>query len=174
MTMNTKCAIITLSDRCARGEQEDRSGALLAERAAECGLEVARREVLPDDRAKLEKLLKELCDKDRLALIVTTGGTGLSPTDVTPEATAAVVEKRIAGLEEALHRSGEGKVPTTILSRAVAGVRGRTLIVNLPGSPGGVKDGWDILSKVVLHALKVIQGGVKDCRDDLAPGKKRS
>ncbi|MFH0795233.1 MAG: MogA/MoaB family molybdenum cofactor biosynthesis protein [bacterium] len=170
--MNSRCGIITVSNRCARGEQEDRSGALLVERVASCGLDVVRREVLPDDATRLENLLRELCDKDGLALVVTTGGTGISPTDVTPEATAAVVEKRIAGLEEALHRSGEGKIPTTILSRAVAGVRGRTLIVNLPGSPGGAKDGWDVLGRVIHHALRLIQGDVKDCRDDLASGDK--
>jgi len=152
---------ITLSDACAAGNRDDRSGQLLRELATAAGLHHLRHHLLPDDPAKLtEILLHESATADA---ILTTGGTGLSPRDFTPEATAAVVEKRIPGIEQALHSAGREKVPTSILSRAVAGVRGRCLIINLPGSPGGVRDGMGVLQPVLQHAIHLIRGEVRDC-----------
>jgi molybdopterin adenylyltransferase len=148
--------VITVSDRSARGAREDASGPRLADAVAADGHEVVHREVLPDDRDALEAALRALAGGEAVApapdLVLTTGGTGLGPRDVTPEATRAVCERSAPGIAEALRWRSLAVTPHAMLSRGEAGVRGRTLIVNLPGSPGGAGDGWATLAPVVAHA----------------------
>jgi len=151
-------AILTVSTSLARGEGEDVSGARLAELAAGAGARVVATDVVADDVAEIEGRLRAHVDAG-VAFVFTTGGTGLTPDDVTPEATRAVIEREAPGLAEALRQHNRDTVPTTILSRAVAGVAGRTLVVNLPGSPSGVRDGVAVLEPVVGHAVVQMRGG---------------
>jgi molybdenum cofactor synthesis domain-containing protein len=155
-----RVAVVTVSDRSARGEREDRSGPALAEAAEADGARVVRREVVPDDPDALAALLAALCDApDAPDLVVTTGGTGLGPRDRTPEATAAACERLVPGIAEALRAHSLAMTPHAMLSRAVAGVRGRTLVVNLPGSPGGARDGWAVIAPIAAHAASQLRGG---------------
>jgi molybdenum cofactor synthesis domain-containing protein len=155
-----RVAIVTVSDRSARGEREDRSGPALAEAAAAGGAEVVRRELVPDDPDALATLLGAMCDApDAPDLVLTTGGTGLGPRDRTPEATEAVCERLVPGISEALRADSLRVTPHGMLSRGVAGVRGRTLIVNLPGSTGGARDGLAVLGPLLRHTVEQIRGG---------------
>lgn len=158
--MTLRVAIVTVSDRSARGEREDRSGAALAEAARAAGAEVARRELVPDDPAEVTRLLAEICDApDAPDLVLTTGGTGLGPRDRTPEATREACERLVPGIAEALRGRSLAVTPHAMLSRGVAGVRGATLVVNLPGSPGGARDGWEVVAPVAAHAAAQLRGG---------------
>jgi len=153
-------AVVTVSDRSARGEREDRSGPALAEAAERDGAEVVRRELVPDDPDALATLLAAMCDApDAPDLVLTTGGTGLGPRDRTPEATAAVCERLVPGIPEALRADSLRVTPHAMLSRGVAGVRGRTLVVNLPGSTGGARDGWAVVAGIAAHAASQLRGG---------------
>jgi molybdenum cofactor synthesis domain-containing protein len=125
-------------------------------------MDVCRHEVVPDDREQIEATLRQFCDEDQVALVLTTGGTGLGPRDVTPEATLAVVEKLVPGLPERMRAATSALTPTAILSRSVAGVRGQTLIVNLPGNPKGVRECLDAVADVLPHALAVLRGEIRD------------
>jgi molybdopterin adenylyltransferase len=155
-----RVAIVTVSDRSARGEREDRSGPALAEAVAAGGGEVVRRELVPDDPEALVELLTGICDAlDAPDLVLTTGGTGLGPRDRTPEATARACERLVPGIAEALRARSLAVTPHAVLSRAIAGVRGRTLIVNLPGSPGGARDGWEVVGPIAAHAASQLRGG---------------
>ena len=155
-----RVAVVTVSDRSARGEREDRSGPALAEAAEAGGAEVVRRELVPDDPEALGALLAAMCDApDAPDLVLTTGGTGLGPRDRTPEATAAVCERLVPGIPEALRADALHVTPHGMLSRGVAGVRGRTLVVNLPGSTGGARDGWAVVAQVAAHAAAQLHGG---------------
>lgn len=168
MTIPIKVGIISASDRASRGEREDLSGLLLKDWVEERPWELIAYQVLPDERAVLKRALFHLAEKLSCDLILTTGGTGLGPQDVTPEVTREVIEREIPGIAEALRLAGQKKTPWAMLSRAVAGTRGRTLIINLPGSPEAVREAMEILSRILVHALELIRGEVEDCQKVLS------
>jgi molybdopterin adenylyltransferase len=150
-----RAAVLTVSDGVAGGEREDRSGDLLAELLAGDGYEVER-QVVADERAQISDALVHLCR--HASLVLTTGGTGLGPRDVTPEATGEVIERPAPGIAEAIRADAIAKTPHGLLSRGVAGVRGSTLVVNLPGSTGGCRDGYAVLRPALEHALGLLAG----------------
>jgi len=147
--------VVTVSDRAAMGQREDRSGQLVAERLAGLGFAVERA-VVPDERDEIEGALRD--GAARHGLVLTTGGTGLTPRDVTPQATLAVVDYEVPGLAEAMRAEGRRQTPLAALSRAVVGVRARSLIVNLPGSPSGASESLDAIAEVLPHALETLAG----------------
>jgi molybdopterin adenylyltransferase len=150
-----KAAVLTVSDGVSAGERDDKSGDLLAELLAAEGYEVERR-VVPDDREAIADAIVELAED--AALVLTTGGTGLGPRDVTPEASAEVIDRPAPGIAEAIRADSIAKTPHGLLSRGIAGVRDRTLVVNFPGSPGGCRDGFAVLQPALRHALELLAG----------------
>ena len=166
-----RAAILTISDKGFKGEREDRSGPELKEILGKAGFSIANFEVLPDDQQLIEQRLRHLSDTSRLDLVVTTGGTGVSPQDVTPDATLAVVDRQVPGMAEAMRLASLAKTPHAMLSRAVAGIRGRTLIVNLPGSVKGARENMQVLLPALEHALAKIQGDPSECGDPYKQGQ---
>lgn len=156
-----KTAVITLSDKGARGEREDLSGPAIAEIIKAINAEVVFYEILPDEQELIRGKL--IYYAERADLILTTGGTGLSPRDVTPEATLQVIEREIPGIAEAMRMGGLQKTKRAMLSRAVAGVRGNALIINMPGSPKAIREGLEIIMDVIPHAVEKIKGSMEDC-----------
>lgn len=157
-----RVALLTISDSASQGIRPDVSGPALAERCRALGWTVVSSSVVSDERAPLEKHLATLADSGSAELILTTGGTGLGPRDTTPEATAAVCGKLVPGLGEVMRATGRQGTPRAALSRAIAGVRGQTLIVNLPGSPRGAVESLDAVANLLTHAVEVVFGARHD------------
>ncbi len=157
-----KVGVLTVSDKGSRGEREDLSGPAISELVATIGAEVVRYRVVPDEREQIAAVLTSWADDEGLDLVLSTGGTGLAPRDVTPEATLAVIDRVVPGLAEAMRAESLKKTPLGMLSRAVAGVRGRTLIVNLPGSPRAVRECLAAILPALPHAVLTIKGLVGD------------
>lgn len=160
-----RAAVITISDKGYAGAREDVSGPLLAELTRAMGAEVVRQEIVPDETEDIAQLLTRLADDEHLDLVLTTGGTGVTPRDVTPEATRSVIEREMPGLAEALRFEGYRQTPLAVISRGIAGIRGRTLIVNLPGNPKAVREGMETLSRILPHAVQMIRGEQTEHRE---------
>ena len=158
-----RAGVLTISDKGSQGLREDESGALAAKILEVEGFSVVKTNVIPDDRQKIAETLLDWVDDVRLSLIVTSGGTGLSPSDVTPQAMEAVIDYQVPGMAEAMRASSLTKTPHAMLSRAIAGVRGTCLIINLPGSPNGVKENLATVLPALRHALKKLAGDPTDC-----------
>ncbi len=157
-----RVAVVTVSDSVSRGERQDRSGPSVAERCRALGWEVISCEAVSDDRGPLEKRLEALAGSASIDAVLTTGGTGVGPRDTTPEATAAVCQKILLGLGELMREKGREKNPRAVLSRAVAGVCKRALIVNLPGSPRGAVESLEVVADLLPHAVEVLRGASHD------------
>jgi molybdenum cofactor synthesis domain-containing protein len=151
-------AILTVSDGVAAGVREDRSKQAIEDALADVECEILYRAVVPDEKDKIAAKLTEWCDVNRVDLVLSTGGTGFAPRDVTPEATRTVIERETPGLGEAMRAATLAKVPTSMLSRAIAGIRNRTLIVNLPGSPKGCTECLEVILPVLPHGISLLKG----------------
>ena len=158
-----KAGVLTLSDKGSKGQREDRSAEIVQGILKGLGLAIERYEIIPDETELIRDMLVSWSDELGLDLIVTTGGTGLSPRDVTPEATLAVIDKRVPGMEEVMRSRSLEKTPHAMISRAIAGVRKRTLIVNLPGSPAGARECLESIAPAHPHALSKLGGDMSDC-----------
>ncbi len=158
-----RVGILVLSDKGAKGQREDRSGEVIKEMISSIGATVAAYEVLPDEKQLIADKLRTWCDTGGLDLILTSGGTGLSPRDVTPEATAEVVERVVPGISEAMRAYGREKTPRAILSRGISGIRNKTLIINLPGSVRGARESLEAVMPALPHALETLRGQGGEC-----------
>lgn len=154
--------IICVSDRCSQGICQDKSGPLIKEILSPLG-NVKQYEIVPDEKGEIEKALIYMCDDEKLDVVFTTGGTGFAPRDVTPEATKAVIEREAPGIAEAVRMKSLAITPKAMLSRAVSGIRGRTLIINLPGSPKAVRESLEVVIPVLPHAVETLSGNTLSC-----------
>ncbi|MBW1857138.1 MAG: MogA/MoaB family molybdenum cofactor biosynthesis protein [Deltaproteobacteria bacterium] len=161
--MMIKAGVLTISDKGFEGKRKDESGPLVAEILTKAGYIVAKQSIVPDDCEKIVECLITWVDKENLSLIVTTGGTGVSPTDITPEAMLKVIKYQIPGMAEAMRAASLTKTPHAMLSRAMVGVRGESLIINLPGSPEGAKENLAVILPALNHGLAKISGDMSDC-----------
>ena len=161
--MMIKAGVLTISDKGFEGKRKDESGPLVAEILTKAGYIVAKQSIVPDNLEKIVECLITWVDKENLSLIVTTGGTGVSPTDITPEAMLKVIKYQIPGMAEAMRAASLTKTPHAMLSRAMVGVRGDSLIINLPGSPGGAKENLAVILPALNHGLDKILGDMSDC-----------
>jgi molybdenum cofactor biosynthesis protein MoaC len=166
-----KAAVLVISDTVSAGKKKDVSGRLLVKMIRDLKAQVVEYRVLPDDMDRIETELVRLADNKRVDLIATTGGTGVSPRDVTPEATMRSIERELVGVEEILRGYGQQRTPFSMLSRGMVGVRGKTLIVNLPGSVKGVEDGIAALFPAIFHTFKVLRGGGHDVKSKMKSQK---
>lgn len=155
--------VLTISDKGARGEREDQSGKVIEEIVKKIEGEVKYYRIIPDEKEIIQAELVKAVDKLHLDLILTTGGTGLGKRDVTPEATLAVIEKEVPGISEIIRSESFKKTNRAILSRGVAGIRKKSLIINLPGSPKGVKESLEIILKALPHGIEIIKGEITEC-----------
>ncbi|MFN2198082.1 MAG: molybdenum cofactor biosynthesis protein B [Anaerolineales bacterium] len=155
--MTLRFAVLTISDRSAHGEREDRSGPALLEKIRAAGWEVVQQAIVPDELQVITQTLIAWADSDMLDIIITTGGTGFAPRDITPEATRQVIERETPGLSEAMRAASLKVTPHAMLSRSVAGIRRRTLIVNLPGSPRGAVENFEVILTVLDHAVELLR-----------------
>lgn len=155
-------SVLTVSDRCQKGECEDKSGPLLCKLISDIGT-VKEYRIVPDEIPEIEYALKYMCDELNCDVIFTTGGTGFAPRDVTPEATKAVIEKEVPGISEAIRYESLKITPKAMLSRAVSGIRGNTLIINLPGSPKAVSESLEVVLPILPHAIETLSGNTQFC-----------
>ncbi len=160
--MSYTVGVLTISDKGSQGLREDVSGPAIQELVRASGGTVVRSLVIPDEADQIARTLAEWSDGDDMQLLITTGGTGVGPRDVTPEATKRVIEREVPGMAEVMRMESLKKTPMAMLSRAVVGIRGKTLIVNLPGSPKAVRECLEILLPVIPHALQVLSGPVEE------------
>jgi len=158
-----RTAIITLSDKGSKGEREDESGKIIREMITSIGASVRSYEILPDELSLIVNALERLSDSGELDLIITTGGTGVSPRDVTPEATRKVIDRDLPGMAEAMRAESLKKTPHAMISRAIAGIRKQTLIINLPGSPKAVRENLFVVLPALSHAIEKIKGDPAEC-----------
>lgn len=158
-----KVAILTISDKGFSGERIDESGQVIKQMMTKLGAKIASYEILPDERRLIEERLAELADRKKVDLVLTTGGTGFSPRDVTPEATRAVIGREAPGLAEAMRQESLKVTPHAMLSRAISGIRKKTLIVNLPGSPKAVRECLQVILPALSHGVEVLRGEASEC-----------
>lgn len=163
MDHQIRAGILVLSDKASRGERADESGRIAAEMLEGLGFSISKREIIPDDIERIVDTLLRWVDQEGLNLIVTSGGTGLSPRDLTPQAMERVIDYQVPGMAEAMRAASLKKTPHAMISRAMAGVRKSSLIINLPGSPRGVKENLSILMPALKHALSKLLGDTSDC-----------
>jgi molybdenum cofactor synthesis domain-containing protein len=158
-----KAAVLTVSDKAACGQREDKSGEVVIKILEQNGFEVVERRIVPDEKDQIVKTLKEWAEDKEIPLIITTGGTGVSPRDVTPQATKEVIDYEVPGIAEAMRAKSLQITPYAMLSRAIAGVRKRSLIINLPGSPSGARDNLLAVTPALEHAILKISGDTSEC-----------
>lgn len=161
--MEIHAGVITVSDKGSRGEREDKSGPEIIAILKDAGIDVAYSKIIPDERDQIKEALIDFADKKNIPLIVTTGGTGVSPRDVTPDATLEVIDKEVPGMAEAMRQASAAITPHAMISRAVVGIRGRSLIVNLPGSPKAVRENLAVLLPALKHAVEKVKGDDAEC-----------
>ena len=159
-------AVVTVSDRSFRGERADAAGPLVASMLAEAGYQVEETVIVPDEQENIREALIRLSDEKDIALIVTTGGTGFSPRDITPEVTLSVCQRHVPGIPEAMRQASLAVTPRAMLSRAAAGIRNQSLIVNLPGSPKAARENLEAVLPTLAHGLEMLRGGPADCTNE--------
>ena len=167
MGRSFRAGVLTISDKGSQGKRRDESGETAAAMLENHGFQVAEKKIIPDDQKQIAKSLTEWVDSQKLSLIITSGGTGLSPTDVTPQAMKEIIDYEVPGIAEAMRAASMSQTPHAMLSRAIAGVRGTCLIINLPGSPGGVKDNLSVVLPALEHALSKLGGDTSDCANSM-------